>query len=128
MRRALIIVAAFVLSLGGVAAVAQAAPSGNAAGAASGASSDELPPLEASNPGPQTSTVGVAVSPVQLRCYHQYLYCFWKFTGLPPGIAFNYLIQLTGTPTTAGRYTVEMTVKDTQNRTTTESFTWTINP
>src|SRR6266568_608687 len=58
--------------------------------------------LVASNPGNQTSTVGVAISPVQLHCYG-------------------------GTPTTAGTYNVGITVKDIAGTTASTSFTWTVN-
>jgi hypothetical protein len=84
--------------------------------------------LTASNPGNQTSTAGVAISPVQLHCYGGQPPCFWTFTNLPPGLSLNNLIQIVGTPTTAGRYNVGITVKDTTNTSASTSFTWTVNP
>lgn len=81
------------------------------------------------NPGNQTGTVGTAVSPVQLRCLGGIPPCFWTITGLPPGVSLNNLIQLVGTPTTAGTFTVTITVKDTRNVTSPPvSFTWIIKP
>jgi hypothetical protein len=84
--------------------------------------------LTASNPGDQTSTVGVAISPIQLHCFGGIPPCFWTFTNLPPGLSLNGLIQIVGTPTTAGTYHVGITVKDTRNVSSpTATFTWTIN-
>lgn len=90
---------------------------------------DPKPPLTASNPGPQTGTAGVPVTPVQLYCYHQHLLCDWDITGLPPGLTYTGYANISGTPTAAGHHTVNGTVMDTiDQRTATTSFTWTINP
>jgi hypothetical protein len=83
--------------------------------------------LVASNPGNQTNTVGVAISPVQLHCYGGTPYCFWTFTNLPPGLSLNNFIQIVGTPTTAGTYDVGISVKDIAGTIATTSFTWTVN-
>jgi Putative Ig domain len=85
--------------------------------------------LQAKNPGNQTGTVGTPISMLQTYCLGGIPPCFWTFTGLPPGLVPNWPGQVTGTPTTAGTYTVTFTVKDTRNVTTPPtSFTWTINP
>jgi Putative Ig domain len=83
--------------------------------------------LVASNPGDQTNTVGIAINPVQLHCYGGVPYCFWTFTNLPAGLSLNNLIQIVGTPTTAGIYHVGITIKDIAGTTASTSFTWTVN-
>jgi hypothetical protein len=130
LQRSLTFVAALVLSSGGLVAATQeaAAATGDAASAVV-SPADPKPPLTASNPGPQTGTVGVPVTPVQLYCYHQNYICAWTITGLPPGLTYTSYGNISGTPTTAGDYTVNGTVKDViDQRTATTSFPWTINP
>ncbi|MEU4247254.1 hypothetical protein AB0F15_07590 [Amycolatopsis sp. NPDC026612] len=130
LQRSLTLVAALVLSSGGLVAATQeaAAATGDAAGAVV-SPADPKPPLTASNPGPQTGTAGVPVTPVQLYCYHQNYICDWTITGLPPGLTYTSYGKISGTPTTAGHYTVNGTVKDViDQRTATTSFSWTINP
>jgi putative Ig domain-containing protein len=83
--------------------------------------------LTASNPGNQTNTAGVAISPIQLHCFGGLPPCFWTFANLPAGLSLNNLIQIVGTPTTAGTYHVGITVKDITGTTASTSFTWTIN-
>ena len=84
--------------------------------------------LTAFNPGDQTHTVGIAISPVQLRCFGGIPPCFFTVTGLPPGLVFGGIVQISGTPTTAGVYTVSYTVRDIRNVTASTSWTWTIEP
>jgi len=50
----------------------------------------------------------------------------WTQTGLPPGMSMTSGGVISGTPTTAGVYTVKLTVKDSANNTATMWFTWTI--
>jgi hypothetical protein len=84
--------------------------------------------LTASNPGDQTNTVGVAITPIQLHCFGGFPPCFWTFTNLPPGLSRNSVYQIIGTPTTAGIYQVTIIVKDTRNVSSPPAtFTWTIN-
>ncbi|HET6208788.1 MAG TPA: putative Ig domain-containing protein, partial [Jatrophihabitans sp.] len=82
------------------------------------------------NPGSQTGTVGTAAS-LQIvatdSASGQTL--TYSATGLPTGLSINAGTGLiSGTPTTAGSYSVTVTVKDTTNATGTASFSWTINP
>ncbi|HVV19335.1 MAG TPA: endo-1,4-beta-xylanase [Pseudonocardiaceae bacterium] len=80
------------------------------------------------NPGTQTGTVGTAAS-VQLQASDsasgQTL--TYSASGLPPGMAVNASTGLiSGTPTTAGSYSVAVSVKDGTGATGTATFTWTI--
>jgi hypothetical protein len=57
----------------------------------------------------------------------------WTVTGLPPGLSAspaNNTVAITGTPTTAGTWTVTATVRDSGNpqQTLTQSFPYTIDP
>lgn len=81
------------------------------------------------NPGNQTGTVGTAKS-VQITATDSATgqTLTYSATGLPPGEAINSSTGLiSGTPTTAGTYSVTVTAKDTTNATGSTSFTWTIN-
>ncbi|MEO9236812.1 MAG: M4 family metallopeptidase, partial [Jatrophihabitantaceae bacterium] len=80
------------------------------------------------NPGAKSGTVGTATS-LQIvasdSASGQTL--TYSATGLPTGLSINSATGLiSGTPTTAGTYTVVITVKDTTNATGTATFTWTI--
>jgi subtilase family serine protease len=81
------------------------------------------------NPGSQTGTVGTAVS-LQIKATDsasgQTL--TYSATGLPAGLSISATTGLiTGTPTTAGTYSVTVTAKDTTGATGSASFTWTIS-
>jgi Putative Ig domain len=81
------------------------------------------------NPGSQTGTVGTAAS-LQIHATDsasgQTL--TYSATGLPAGLSINSSTGLiSGTPTTAGTYSVTVTVRDTTGATGSASFTWTIN-
>jgi hypothetical protein len=81
------------------------------------------------NPGSQTSTVGTAVS-LQISATDsasgQTL--TYSATGLPTGLSINSSTGLiSGTPTTAGSYSVTVTAKDTTGATGSAPFTWTVN-
>jgi len=81
------------------------------------------------NPGSQTGTVGTAAS-LQIHASDsasgQTL--TYSATGLPTGLSISSTTGLiTGTPTTAGSYSVTASAKDTTGATGSASFTWTIS-
>ena len=81
------------------------------------------------NPGSQTGTVGTAAS-LQITATDsasgQTL--TYSATGLPTGLSISSSSGLiSGTPTTAGTYSVTVTAKDTTGASGSASFTWTIS-
>jgi subtilase family serine protease len=80
------------------------------------------------NPGSKTGTVGTATS-LQISgsdsASGQTL--TYTATGLPPGLTISSSGLISGTPTTAGTYTVTVTAKDTTGATGSTTFTWTIS-
>ncbi|MFE2756817.1 S8 family peptidase [Actinosynnema sp. NPDC059335] len=79
-------------------------------------------------PGNQTGTVGVATS-LQLKASGGTPPYTWSATGLPPGLAIAAGTGLiSGTPTTAGAYTVTATVTDSAGKSSSATFSWTVNP
>ncbi|MDQ1746594.1 MAG: hypothetical protein QOD07_857 [Frankiaceae bacterium] len=80
------------------------------------------------NPGAQTSTAGTAVS-LQITASDsasgQTL--TYSATGLPAGLSISSSGLISGTPTTAGTYSVTVTAKDTTGASGSASFTWTVN-
>ena len=81
------------------------------------------------NPGSQTSTAGTAIAPLQIQASDsasgQTL--TYSATGLPAGLSISSSGQITGTPSTAGTYSVTVTAKDTTNASGSATFTWTVN-
>jgi hypothetical protein len=79
------------------------------------------------NPGAQSTTVGTAVS-LQISATDsasgQTL--TYSAAGLPAGLSISSSGLITGTPTTAGTYSVTVTAKDTTGATGSASFSWTI--
>ncbi len=80
------------------------------------------------NPGNQTGTVGTAVS-LQIHATDsasgQTL--TYSASGLPAGLSISSSGLITGTPTTAGSYTVTVTATDTTGANGSTTFTWTIS-
>jgi O-glycosyl hydrolase len=80
------------------------------------------------NPGSQTGTVGTAAS-LQISASDsasgQTL--TYSATGLPAGLSISSSGLISGTPTTAGTYSVTVTATDTTGAKGTASFTWTIS-
>gem|GEM_PF-1744251 len=82
------------------------------------------------NPGNQTSTVGTAISALQIQATDSVSgqTLTYSATGLPAGLSISSGGQISGTPTTAGTYTVTVTAKDTTGASGSTTFTWTVNP
>jgi Putative Ig domain len=80
------------------------------------------------NPGNQSTAVGTAVS-LQISASDsasgQTL--TYSATGLPAGLSISSSGLISGTPTTAGTYSVTVTAKDTTGASGSASFTWTIS-
>jgi hypothetical protein len=97
------------------------------AGLVSGGSTSNT--VTVTSPGNQTGTVGTAAS-LQISATDsasgQTL--TYSATGLPAGLSINSSTGLiSGTPTTAGTYSVTVTAKDTTGASGSASFTWTIS-
>ncbi|RDI21673.1 peptidase inhibitor I9 [Lentzea flaviverrucosa] len=78
------------------------------------------------NPGTQTSTVGTPAS-LQLSASGGTAPYSWSVSGLPAGLSANASGAISGTPTTAGTYSVTATVTDAANKTGTATFSWVVN-
>jgi hypothetical protein len=83
-------------------------------------------PLAVNNPGSQTSTATVAISPLQISATGGTSPYTFTATGLPAGLSMSSSGLVTGTPTTVGTYTVTATAKDSTNATASTTFTWTV--
>ena len=81
------------------------------------------------NPGNEAATVGTVVS-LQISATDsasgQTL--SYSATGLPAGLSISAKGLITGTPTTAGSYSVTVTAKDTTGASGSATFTWTVSP
>ncbi len=80
------------------------------------------------NPGNRTGTVGTATSLQITGSSTGGGTLTYSATGLPPGLLISSSGLISGTPTTAGTYTVTVTGRDSTGATGTTTFTWTINP
>ncbi|MBV8789314.1 MAG: putative Ig domain-containing protein, partial [Mycobacterium sp.] len=81
------------------------------------------------NPGSQTSTAGTAISALQIQATDSASGQTLTFsaTGLPAGLSISSSGSITGTPSTAGTYTVTVTATDTTGAKGAATFTWTVN-
>lgn len=83
-------------------------------------------PVTVTNPGSQASTVGTAISPLQLAASGGTAPYTWSVAGLPPGLTASAGGLVTGTPTTTGTYTVTATATDSVGGTGSTSISWTV--
>jgi len=83
-----------------------------------------------SGPGNQSSVSGTPVTPLTDSASDSSstaTISSWSATGLPPGVTVNAANGvITGTPTTAGTYTVTVGATDSAGQTGSTSFTWTV--
>ncbi len=86
--------------------------------------------LVVSNPGSQSSTVGTAVTPVTHTATGGTAPYTFTASGLPAGLSLSSGGTISGTPTTAGTYTVTVTATDSASPAVTgsTSYTWTVSP
>lgn len=77
------------------------------------------------DPPAQSSYVATAAS-LQITSTGGRLPLTWTVTGLPPGLTMSSSALISGTPTTAGTYTVVVRVTDRDARTDDTTFTWTV--
>jgi hypothetical protein len=83
------------------------------------------------NPGSQTSTAGTAISTLQMAASSSKgdSITAWSASGLPAGLSVNTSTgAITGTPSTAGNYSVSVTATDSGGTNGTVSFAWLVNP
>jgi hypothetical protein len=83
------------------------------------------------SPGSQTSTAGTAITTLQIAASSSNGYSITSYgaTGLPPGLTINASTgAITGTPTTAGNYSVTVTATDSNKVQGSVSFAWLVNP
>jgi len=79
------------------------------------------------NPGSQSTAVGTAVSlQVSASDSASGQTLTYSATGLPTGLSISSGGLISGTPTTAGTYSVTVTAKDTTGASGSASFTWTV--
>jgi len=79
-----------------------------------------------SNPGSQSGTVGAAVSKQISATDSGGATLTYSASGLPPGLSINSSGLISGTPTTAGTYSVTVTATDSTGASGSTTFTWTI--
>jgi prepilin-type N-terminal cleavage/methylation domain-containing protein len=78
-------------------------------------------------PTPQSGEVTVAATAVQVTAANGVAPYTWSATGLPPGLSINGTGKITGTPTTAGAYSVVATATDAKGRTASSNpFAWNV--
>src|SRR6185295_10085842 len=84
-------------------------------------------PPAVTNPGPQTGEVGSA-SALTVLASGGAAPLIWSATGLPAGLTMSSAGLVSGTPTTAGSYSVVASTTDDFQLVGSAAFTWTINP
>jgi subtilisin-like proprotein convertase family protein len=87
--------------------------------------------LTVSNPGNRMSTAGAPITPVSHTATGGTAPYGWTASGLPAGLSMNSSTgSVSGTPTTAGTYSVTVTASDSSSpaNSGSASYTWTVNP
>jgi hypothetical protein len=81
------------------------------------------------SPGNQAGTAGTAIAGLQLQASDSSAgqTLAYSATGLPAGLSISSSGLITGTPTTAGTYSVTATAKDSTGASGSATFTWTIS-
>ncbi|NUR58378.1 MAG: cellulose-binding protein, partial [Catenulispora sp.] len=82
------------------------------------------------NPGPQSGTVGTAISGLQIHASDSAAGQSLTYTaaGLPAGLSISTSGLITGTPSAAGTSAVTVTATDSTGASGTATFNWTVNP
>jgi 5'-nucleotidase len=78
--------------------------------------------LTLTNPGPQSGTVGAAITPLTLAATGGSTPYVWSAVGLPAGLTLSDAGVVTGTPTASGTSSVTVTVTDSTGATATATF------
>ena len=99
-------------------------PNGTAAFTAGGTPPPPGSP-SVTNPGSQNGVVGTAAS-LQLSATGGTAPYTWSASGLPAGLSISSSGLISGTPSTAGSYSVTATVTDAASKTGSATFSWTI--
>ncbi len=81
--------------------------------------------VSVTNPGSQSTSVGGSVS-LQLSASGGTAPYTWTATGLPAGLSISSAGKITGSPTTAGSYSVTATAHDSASQTGSATFSWTV--
>ncbi|NUR28971.1 MAG: glycoside hydrolase [Catenulispora sp.] len=81
------------------------------------------------SPGNQSGTVGTAVAALQIQATDSAAgqTLAYRASGLPAGLAISTSGLITGTPTTAGTFSVTVTATDTTGASGSAAFTWTVS-
>jgi hypothetical protein len=81
------------------------------------------------NPGAQTSTAGTGIGTLQMSASSSLGYAItsWSASGLPAGLSISSTGAITGTPSTAGTYSVTVTATDSSGVSGSITFSWTVN-
>lgn len=83
--------------------------------------------VSVTNPGSRTGTVGTAITSFTLSASGGTSPYTWSATGLPPGVSISSAGTVSGTPTTAGTYSVTASATDSKGAAGTTSFTFTVS-